>query len=69
MKNSHVDTLINAKLKTVSELIQAGVSTRVYYISISGFDTHINQPGQQERLLRSPRREYRVGSHWFCCRQ
>lgn len=40
------------RLKTVSELIQAGVSTRVYYISISGFDTHINQPGQQERLLR-----------------
>lgn len=40
------------RLKTVSELIQSGVSTSVYYISISGFDTHINQPGQQERLLR-----------------
>ncbi len=40
------------RLKTVSELIQAGVNTRVYYISISGFDTHINQPGQQERLLK-----------------
>lgn len=40
------------RLKTVSELIQSGVSTSVYYVSISGFDTHINQPGQQERLLR-----------------
>ncbi|MBC7922460.1 MAG: DUF1501 domain-containing protein [Ferruginibacter sp.] len=40
------------RLKTVAELIQSGVSTRVYYVSISGFDTHINQPGQQERLLR-----------------
>lgn len=40
------------RLKTVSELIQSDVSTRVYYISLSGFDTHINQPGQQERLLR-----------------
>jgi uncharacterized protein (DUF1501 family) len=40
------------RLKTVSQLIQSGVSTSVYYISISGFDTHINQPGQQERLLR-----------------
>ncbi|GAB3222646.1 DUF1501 domain-containing protein [Spirosoma arcticum] len=39
------------RLKTVSELIQSGVSTSVYYMSISGFDTHINQPGQQERLL------------------
>ncbi|GAA4458277.1 DUF1501 domain-containing protein [Nibrella saemangeumensis] len=40
------------RLKTVSELIQSGVNTSVYYISIGGFDTHINQPGQQERLLR-----------------
>ncbi|MVM30747.1 DUF1501 domain-containing protein [Spirosoma sp. HMF4905] len=39
------------RLKTVSQLIQAGVSTSVYYVSISGFDTHSNQPGQQERLL------------------
>ncbi|GAB3706202.1 DUF1501 domain-containing protein [Spirosoma flavus] len=39
------------RLKTVSQLIQSGVNTSVYYVSISGFDTHINQPGQQERLL------------------
>ena len=40
------------RLRTVSQLIQSGVATSVYYISISGFDTHINQPGQQERLLK-----------------
>ncbi len=39
------------RLRTVSQLIQSGVGTSVYYISVSGFDTHINQPGQQERLL------------------
>ncbi|MBD2756208.1 DUF1501 domain-containing protein [Spirosoma validum] len=39
------------RLKIVSQLIQSGVGTSVYYVSISGFDTHINQPGQQERLL------------------
>lgn len=39
------------RLRTVSQLIQSGVGTSVYYVSISGFDTHINQPGQQERLL------------------
>ena len=39
------------RLKTVSQLIQSGVATSVYYVSISGFDTHINQSGQQERLL------------------
>lgn len=43
---------LGSRLKTVSELIQSGVSTSVYYISISGFDTHVNQPNQQERLLR-----------------
>lgn len=40
------------RLRTVSQLIQSGVATSVYYVSVSGFDTHINQPGQQERLLR-----------------
>ncbi|AQG81885.1 DUF1501 domain-containing protein [Spirosoma montaniterrae] len=40
------------RLRTVSQLIQSGIGTSVYYVSISGFDTHINQPGQQERLLR-----------------
>ncbi len=44
-------TELGRRLKTVSELIRSGVDTSVYYISIGGFDTHINQPGQQERLL------------------
>ncbi|WP_288426558.1 DUF1501 domain-containing protein [uncultured Spirosoma sp.] len=39
------------RLHTVSQLIQSGIGTSVYYVSISGFDTHINQPGQQARLL------------------
>ena len=43
---------LGSRLKTVSELIQSGVSTNVYYVSIGGFDTHINQPNQQERLLK-----------------
>jgi uncharacterized protein (DUF1501 family) len=43
---------LGSRLKTVSELIQSDTSTRVYYVSISGFDTHVNQAFQQERLLR-----------------
>ncbi|TLV02510.1 DUF1501 domain-containing protein [Dyadobacter luticola] len=43
---------LGKRLKTVSELIQSDTVTRVYYVSISGFDTHVNQAGQQERLLR-----------------
>ena len=27
--------------------------TSVYYVSISGFDTHFNQVNQQERLLKN----------------
>jgi uncharacterized protein (DUF1501 family) len=38
-------------LKTIAELIIAGASTSVYYASLSGFDTHVNQAGQQERNL------------------
>lgn len=40
------------QLKTIAELINSGVDTRVYYTSLSGFDTHVNQKGQQERLLK-----------------
>ena len=51
-KGTYPASELGNRLKTVSELIQSGVSTSVYYVSISGFDTHINQPNQQARLLR-----------------
>jgi uncharacterized protein (DUF1501 family) len=40
-------------LRGVSALIAAGTSTRVYFVSLSGFDTHSNQLKQQENLLRT----------------
>ena len=39
------------QLKTVAELINSGVETRVYYVSLSGFDTHVRQQAVHERLL------------------
>jgi uncharacterized protein (DUF1501 family) len=39
-------------LALVGKLIAGGMTTRVYYVSHGGFDTHTNQPGTQERLLR-----------------
>lgn len=45
-------TELGKSLKTIAELITSGVSTRVYYVSLSGFDTHIRQNDQQDRLLR-----------------
>jgi uncharacterized protein (DUF1501 family) len=41
----------SARLKTVAELIKADLDTRVYYVSLSGFDTHVNQINQHQRLL------------------
>lgn len=38
-------------LKLVARLIAGGLSTRVYYVSQGGYDTHTNQPGTHERLL------------------
>jgi uncharacterized protein (DUF1501 family) len=38
-------------LKTCAELINSGLDSRVYYVSLGGFDTHINQLNIQNRLL------------------
>ena len=45
------NTDFGGRLKTIGTLINSGVNTRVYYAALSGFDTHVNQTGQQERLL------------------
>ena len=45
-------TELGKSLKTIAELLTSGVSTSVYYVSLSGFDTHIRQNDQQDRLLR-----------------
>lgn len=39
-------------LKQVAELITADTATKVYYVSLTGFDTHVNQKNRQERLLK-----------------
>lgn len=40
------------QLQTVAALIRSGMSTRVYYVTLGGFDTHANQAGSHQRLLR-----------------
>lgn len=39
-------------LKLVAKLIGGGLPTRIFYVSQGGYDTHTNQAGAQERLLR-----------------
>lgn len=38
-------------LKTISSLIMSDINTKVYYVSLGSFDTHVNQEGQQKRLF------------------
>ncbi len=40
-----------AQLDVVARLIEAGVPTRAYSVSLGGFDTHADERGTQERLL------------------
>jgi len=49
--SQYPNTDFGNRLKTIGTLINSGVNTRVYYAALSGFDTHVNQNGQQERLL------------------
>ncbi len=39
-------------LQQISELILSDAATRVYYISLPGFDTHVNQVSRHNRLLK-----------------
>jgi uncharacterized protein (DUF1501 family) len=39
------------RLKTVAQLIDAGLNTRVYYLDLDGFDTHANQEAAHAGLL------------------
>jgi uncharacterized protein (DUF1501 family) len=45
------DTRFGRDLKQIAELITADTDTKIYYVSLSGFDTHANQRGPQGRLL------------------
>ena len=38
-------------LKTIASLIYSEINTKVYYVSLGSFDTHINQDAQQARLF------------------
>jgi uncharacterized protein (DUF1501 family) len=38
-------------MKTIASLIFSEINTKVYYISLGSFDTHIGQEGQQQRLF------------------
>ena len=44
-------TSLGNSLKTIASLIFSDINTKVYYVSLGSFDTHINQGAQQQRLF------------------
>ncbi len=51
-KATYPNSEVGTKLKTVAELILSEVETNVFYVSFSGFDTHIAQAAKQPKLLK-----------------
>ena len=45
------NTEMGKNLKTISSLIMSDINTKVYYVSLGSFDTHVNQEAQQKRLF------------------
>jgi uncharacterized protein (DUF1501 family) len=43
--------VLASKLRTVAQLIDAGLGTRVYYVTLDGFDTHSQQADAHTALL------------------
>lgn len=44
-------TDLGNSLKTIASLIFSDINTKVYYVSLGSFDTHVNQEAQQKRLF------------------
>ncbi len=51
-KASYPDSELGKNLKTIASLIYSDINTKVYYVSLGSFDTHINQEAQQNRLFK-----------------
>lgn len=50
-KTSYPATELGRSFQTISSLIQSDINTKVYYVSVGSFDTHVAQEQQQKRLF------------------
>ena len=44
-------TRLAGHLKLIAQMISGGLETRIFFVSLSGFDTHAQQPGAHQALL------------------
>lgn len=49
---TYPDNSLSKQLKQIAGFIGSGLATRVYYVSMSGFDTHVGQNERQTSLLK-----------------
>lgn len=50
--SSYPETELGKKLSTIAQLVDSGLSTKIYYVELDGFDTHAEQSGTHSVLLR-----------------
>lgn len=50
-KAIYPQTQLGTDLKTIASLIYSDINTKVYYLSLGSFDTHVNQQFTQQRLF------------------
>jgi uncharacterized protein (DUF1501 family) len=48
---TYPNTDIGKNLKTIASLISSDINTRVYYVSLGSFDTHVGQKEKQQKLF------------------
>lgn len=48
---AYPNSQLGKDFKTVASLIKSDINTRVYYLSIGSFDTHVNQNERQQKLF------------------
>ncbi len=48
---TYPNSQLGKNLKTISSLIMSDINTKIYYVSLGSFDTHVNQENQQKRLF------------------
>lgn len=50
-QNAYPNSKLGKDFKTVSSLIKSDINTKVYYLEIGSFDTHVNQNDRQDKLF------------------
>ena len=50
-RQSYPSTALGQNLKTIASLIFSEINTKVYYVSLGSFDTHLAQEGPTEAIV------------------